>query len=96
MFIMASTLEYIIVNINLTVNSDTYLIAFNVSSQISIKPTPSNFPSWYAQLMSLLVGYDIRGYLDGTIICLSETLSNPTTGSSSTSASNPAFRRWFW
>lgn len=96
MFIMASTLEYIVVNINLTVNSDTYLIAFNVSSQLSIKSTPSNSPSWYAQLMSLLVGYDIRGYLDGTIICLSETLSNPTIGSSSTSASNPAFRRWFW
>jgi hypothetical protein len=35
-----------------------------------MKPTPSNFPSWDAQLMSLLVGYDIWGYLDGTIVCL--------------------------
>lgn len=61
---------------NLTGNSDTHLIAFNVSSQLPIKPTPSNFPSWYAQLMSLLVGYDIQGYLDGTIICLSQPLDH--------------------
>jgi hypothetical protein len=56
---MASTLESIIVNINLTGNSDTHLITFNVSYQLPMKPTPSNFPSWDAQLMSLLVGYDI-------------------------------------
>jgi hypothetical protein len=93
---MASTLESIIVNINLTSNSDTHLIAFNFSSQLHMKPTPSNFPSWYAQLMSLLVSYDIRGYLDGTIVCLSETFPNPTTGSSSISASNLAFWHWFW
>jgi len=45
---MASTLDSIIVNIDLHGNDDTHLIAFNVSSQLPLKLTPSNFSSWHS------------------------------------------------
>jgi len=32
--------------------------------------------------MSLFIGYNLQGYLDGTIVCPSQTLRDPITGSS--------------
>ncbi|KAF5454781.1 hypothetical protein F2P56_024420, partial [Juglans regia] len=65
---MATSPEFVILNnTEPTGNGDTHLIAINVGSQLPLKLTPSNFPSWRAQLMSLLIGYDLQGYLDGTI-----------------------------
>ncbi|XP_038973307.1 uncharacterized protein LOC103697397 isoform X2 [Phoenix dactylifera] len=43
------------------------LVAVNASSQLPLKLMPTNFPSWRAQFVSLLVGYDLMGYIDGTI-----------------------------
>lgn len=48
---IASTLDSVIINTDLHGNNDTHLIAFNVSSRLSLKLTPSKFPSWRAQLM---------------------------------------------
>jgi len=45
--------------------------------------------------MSLFIGYNLQGYLDGIIVCPSQTLLDPITGSSSIGTSNPAFWRWF-
>jgi hypothetical protein len=92
---MALTADAVVINSETHGNSDTHLIAFNASSQLPLKLTPLNFPSWRAQLMSLLIGYNLQGYIDGTIICPSQTLHNPTTRSSSAGNSNPAFWCWF-
>ena len=45
--------------------------------------------------MSLLIGYNLQGYIDGTIVCPSQTLHDPTIESSSTGITNPGFWRWF-
>ncbi|KAF5454099.1 hypothetical protein F2P56_023787 [Juglans regia] len=91
---MATSSESVIVNNSEPIgNGDTHLVAINAGSQFPLKLTPSNFPSWRAQLMSLLIGYDLQGYLDGTIICPSSTL--PTSTSSSAVVPNPAYWHWF-
>ncbi|KAG6753838.1 hypothetical protein POTOM_041838 [Populus tomentosa] len=41
-------------------------------------------------------GYNLQAYIDGTIVCPLQTLHDPTIESSSTSITNPGFRRWFW
>ncbi|XP_057958711.1 uncharacterized protein LOC131151488 [Malania oleifera] len=94
---MVFSSEFVVVTTLDTLGSgNSSLISINASSQLSLKLTPSNFPSWRAQLTSLLISYDLQGYLDSTIVCLPRTLSPSTssTNSSSTSVSNPAF--WHW
>ncbi|KAF5471802.1 hypothetical protein F2P56_008569 [Juglans regia] len=91
---MATSSESVIVNNSEpNGNGDTHLVAINAGSQLPLKLTPSNFPSWRAQLMSLLISYDLQGYLDGTIVCPSSML--PTSTSSSAAVPNPAYCRWF-
>lgn len=53
------TSYFVIINIDLHSNNDTHLIAFNASSQLSLKLTPSIFPSWRAQLMCVFIGYNL-------------------------------------
>lgn len=45
------------------------LIAVNAAAQLPHKLTPTNFPAWRCQFESLLIGYDLMGYLDGTLSC---------------------------
>ncbi|GFY99233.1 hypothetical protein Acr_13g0006340 [Actinidia rufa] len=47
------------------------LIAVNVAAQLPHKLTPTNFPAWRCQFESFLIGYDLMGYLDGNLPCLS-------------------------
>ncbi|XP_057962149.1 uncharacterized protein LOC131153718 [Malania oleifera] len=94
---MAVSSKFVIINtLELLGSGNSPLIAINAGSQLPLKLTPSNFPSWHAQLTSLLIGYDLQGYHDGTTICPSRTLSTSTSsaGSSSASVFNPAF--WHW
>ena len=93
---MASNADAVIINSKTHGNGDTHLITFNASSQLPLKLTPLNFLSWRSQLMSLLIGYNLQGYIDGTTSCPSQTLHDPTTGSSTAGNSNLAFWRWFW
>lgn len=44
------------------------LIVLN-STQLPVKLTPENYPSWKAQFDSLLFGYDLLGYIDGSKPC---------------------------
>ncbi|KAK3416143.1 hypothetical protein EUGRSUZ_H01979 [Eucalyptus grandis] len=37
--------------------------------------TSMNYPSWSAQINSLLLGYNLMGYVDGTILCSSNTIT---------------------
>jgi hypothetical protein len=44
-------------------------VAINATQQITTKLTPTNYPSWHAQFESLLLGYNLYGYIDGTLTC---------------------------
>ncbi|RVW26322.1 Retrovirus-related Pol polyprotein from transposon RE2 [Vitis vinifera] len=52
-----------------TSSSDSFPIAINATQQITARLTPTNFPSWCAQFESLLLGYNLFGYVDGTHTC---------------------------
>ena len=53
------------------------LIAFNISTQINEKLTPSTFSQWRAQFEALLIGYDLLDYITGDHPCLSSN-NTPT------------------
>lgn len=44
----------------------TSLITINVATQLPIKLTPTNYPSWRAQFSAMLLSYDFMGYVDGS------------------------------
>ncbi|CAH9134799.1 unnamed protein product [Cuscuta epithymum] len=52
-------------------NSNPQLISLNASSQIPIKLSNdgSNYSSWKSQITNPLFGYDLLGYIDGSIPC---------------------------
>ena len=52
-----------------TSSSDSFPIAINATQQITARLTPTNFPSWHAQFQSLLLGYNLFGYVDDTHTC---------------------------
>ena len=70
-------------------SSHNTLISINVAAQAPLKLTSSNYLSWRAQFESLLVGYDLMGYLDGTLTCPSPILkeNGPETV-------NPSYSPW--
>jgi len=45
------------------------LITINTLSQLPYKLTSSNYPSWHATFLTILIGYDLMKYLDGTLQC---------------------------
>ncbi|KAJ1439525.1 hypothetical protein SESBI_02468 [Sesbania bispinosa] len=47
------------------------IIALNAGSQISIKLSAdsTNYPTWRVQFNALLVGYGLKGYIDGIKPC---------------------------
>ncbi|KAF5454873.1 hypothetical protein F2P56_024506 [Juglans regia] len=57
--------------------SELPLVTINTSSQLPYKLASSNYPSWRATFLTILIGYDLMVYLDGTLRC-----PTPTTGSS--------------
>ncbi|XP_057958776.1 E3 ubiquitin-protein ligase RSL1-like [Malania oleifera] len=93
---VVSSESVVVITIDTPSSGNSSLIAINVGSQLPLKLTPSNFPFWRSQLTSLLIGYDLQGYIDDTTICLSRTISPSTSFASSSSAdvSNPIFWRW--
>ena len=44
-------------------------VAINATQQITTRLTPTYYPSWHAQFESLLLGYNLYGYIDGTLTC---------------------------
>eukprot|EP00261_Vitis_vinifera_P040499 XP_019081742.1 PREDICTED: uncharacterized protein LOC109124254 [Vitis vinifera] len=71
-----------------TSSSDSFLIAINATQQITARLTPTNFPSWHAQFESLLLGYKLFGYVDGTHTC-------PLLPTSTDAAATTAHHLWF-
>ncbi|KAF5481757.1 hypothetical protein F2P56_002385 [Juglans regia] len=45
------------------------LVTINTSNQLPYKLTSSNYPSWRATFLTILIGYDLMKYLDGTFQC---------------------------
>lgn len=45
------------------------LISINATAQLPLKLTPTNYPSWWAQINAMLFGY-----LDGSNKCPSKTI----------------------
>ncbi|KAF5464237.1 hypothetical protein F2P56_014329 [Juglans regia] len=45
------------------------LLSVNANTQLPLKFTPTNYPSWRAQFVTLLIGYDLMGFIDGTLQC---------------------------
>ncbi|KAF5446910.1 hypothetical protein F2P56_032505 [Juglans regia] len=68
-------------------SSENTPIAINASQQITARLTPTNFPSWHAQFESLLLGYNLYGYIAGTHTCPPQ----PMTTDAATSA---AYQLW--
>jgi hypothetical protein len=62
-------------------------IAMNATQQITTRLTPTNYPSWHAQFESLLLGYNLYGYIDGTLTCPSSTTLD--------AAPTAAYTHWF-
>ncbi|KAF5450223.1 hypothetical protein F2P56_030590 [Juglans regia] len=63
-------------------------IVINASQQITARLTPTNFPSWHAQFESLLLGYNLYGYVAGSYTCPPQ----PTT---TDAAASTAYQLWF-
>ncbi|XP_022858612.1 ubiquitin-conjugating enzyme E2 32-like [Olea europaea var. sylvestris] len=70
-------------------SSELSLIAINTSNQLPYKLTSSNYPSWRATFLTILIGYDLMGYLDGTNKC------PPKPTAASSPAAVARYARWY-
>ncbi|KAF5459523.1 hypothetical protein F2P56_023464 [Juglans regia] len=69
------------------------LIAINTTSQLPIKLTATNFPSWRAHFTSLLIGHDLRGFVDGSLPC--PPRATDSSSSTNTPSMSPAYLHWY-
>ncbi|KAL2475773.1 Retrovirus-related Pol polyprotein from transposon RE1 [Abeliophyllum distichum] len=65
-------------------------IVINAHAQLPIKLTPTNFPAWHIQFHSLLVGFDLLGFVDGTFPCPARSMTTENT----ITILNPEHARW--
>ncbi|OMO75963.1 Reverse transcriptase, RNA-dependent DNA polymerase [Corchorus capsularis] len=68
-------------------NTSTTIIQINTTSQLPLKLTYTNFPSWKVQLDTLLFGLDLDGYLNGRTPYPKQFTANTTTIS-------PTYLQW--
>lgn len=81
--------------VNHTINSNANplasrpIISFNIAAQAPLKLTASNYLSWRLQFTTLLTGYDLLGFVDGSHPCPEHlvTINDVATV-------NPAHRTW--
>ena len=73
-------------------DSSQQLIAFNVNAHTLLKLTATNYAAWRIQFNSLLFGYDLFGYVDGSTPCPPAKITQPN---SDVSAPNPDYLFWF-
>ena len=77
--------------ISTNIDSSSPLIALHVSAQLPLKLTSTNYAAWRAQFESLLIGYDLLGYVDGSVVAPPLTVTDPVTA---TDSLNPAYSFW--
>ncbi|KAF5481156.1 hypothetical protein F2P56_001832 [Juglans regia] len=72
---------------NFNTPSENNIVAINAHAQLPYKLNSSNFPAWCAQLDSLVIGYDLQGFIDGSNPC-------PILGTNPTAKARVARSRW--
>lgn len=85
---VTSTIQPLIIN---NADNPTPLITNNVIDQIPIKLSQTDYCTWHMQFNTILIGYDLLGYVDDSHPCTSLTVTT-TIGS----FPNPAFSLWVW
>lgn len=65
------------------------IISINTVSQLHLKLTPTNYTAWRFQFQTILMGYDLMRFVDGSHPCPSATII--TAG---VTTPNPAHSRW--
>ena len=68
---------------------DNNLVFINAAAQAPLKLDVENYLSWHTQWFSLLISYNLYGYIDGTTICPPLTVKENTT-----EKLNPAHTLW--
>lgn len=66
----------------------------NVAQSSSIKLDRNNYIIWKSQLLPVLRGHDLEGYVDGTHKCPSRMISSSSEENSSQATVNPAYNSW--
>ena len=91
MVVMAANSVPAAANPIVNLNPPNQIMAINATTQLPLKFTKINFPSWRAQSLSLLFGYDLEGYIDGPHPCPPSTTTN---ADSTETVPNLAYRLW--
>ena len=66
------------------------LVVINVATQAPLKLIDTTYFSWKKQFNALLIGYDLYGFIDGTIPCPPSVLPGTT------NSPNPDFLLWVY
>ncbi|EXC28696.1 hypothetical protein L484_006992 [Morus notabilis] len=53
--------------VHAVIHAPAQLVFINPAAQLPLKLTPNNYPAWRAQVLSLLQGYNLLGYVNGNI-----------------------------
>ncbi|XP_043817286.1 uncharacterized protein LOC110625330 [Manihot esculenta] len=53
-------------------SSGKMLVSLNAASQFPLKLTRENYPAWRAQIVPVLRGHNLMGYVDGSFPCPSQ------------------------
>ena len=72
-------------------NPPNQIIAIDAATQLPLKLTEINYLSWRVQYQSLLFGYDLDGYIDGSFPFPPSSITNPYT---TNPIPNPAYHLW--
>jgi hypothetical protein len=57
------------------IHREVSLITINTIAQTPLKLTSTNYISWKLQFEMLFIGYDLIGYIDGSIPCPPNTIT---------------------
>ncbi|KAI4324081.1 hypothetical protein L6164_023645 [Bauhinia variegata] len=87
---MASASSTSNINTVPSTNQTSELIAININSLLPIKLTSTNYVAWAKQMQSLLIGYGLLGYVDG-----SHPFPPAVLLTADQETENPAFNLWF-
>ena len=71
------------------ISSPNTIISINVTAQAPLKLTVTNYRSWKLQFHTLLIGFDLIGFIDGKHPCPPATITN-----NDTTTPNPAYNIW--
>ena len=72
-------------------NHEVLLITINISVQAPLKLTSTNYISWKLQFETLLIGYDLLGYIDGSSPCPPNTIT-----ANNNNTANPSHKLWIF